>query len=46
MLTGHAQVDAALQGISAGVYDYLIKPIDIEELAEKFTLAYQHKAVL
>ena len=44
MLTGHARVDTAIQGMELGAYDYLIKPADIEELTEKIMLAHSHKA--
>jgi DNA-binding NtrC family response regulator len=44
MLTGHARVDTAIQGMELGAYDYLIKPTDIEELTEKIMLAHSHKA--
>ena len=43
MLTGHARVDTAIQGMELGAYDYLIKPADIEELTERITLAHSHK---
>jgi DNA-binding NtrC family response regulator len=43
MLTGHARVDTAIQGMELGAYDYLIKPADIEELTEKIMLAHSHK---
>ena len=43
MLTGHAQVGTAIEGMELGAYDYLIKPADIKELIEKIRLAYSHK---
>ncbi len=43
MLTGHAQIDTAISGMKMGVYDYLIKPIHIEELVEKIKMAYSLK---
>jgi two-component system, OmpR family, response regulator len=33
LLTGHASVQVALQGIQAGAFDYLVKPVDVDELA-------------
>ena len=45
-VTGHAQVDTAIQGMAAGGYDYLVKPIDLDELVEKIKMAQQHKLVL
>lgn len=45
MLTAHAQLDAAMERMASGAYDYLIKPVLAEELAEKIKLAYNHKKV-
>jgi DNA-binding NtrC family response regulator len=35
MLTGHATVESAIDGLKSGATDYLIKPADIEEIIEK-----------
>jgi DNA-binding NtrC family response regulator len=35
MLTGHATVESAVDGLKAGAIDYLTKPADIDELIEK-----------
>ena len=43
MLTGHARVDTAVEGMELGAYDYLIKPMETDELVEKMRLAYSHK---
>ncbi|MFC1815562.1 sigma-54-dependent transcriptional regulator [Thermodesulfobacteriota bacterium] len=32
MLTGHATVDTAIEGMKLGAYDYLMKPCELEEL--------------
>jgi DNA-binding NtrC family response regulator len=45
MLTGHAKLDTAIEGMEEGAYDYLIKPISIEELVEKIEMAHSHKAI-
>ncbi|MBU2511929.1 response regulator [bacterium] len=45
-VTGHAQIETAIQGMASGVYDYLIKPIDLGELIEKIKMAHEHKLVL
>jgi len=34
LLTGHGSSEDAARGIKAGAFDYLIKPVDIEELIE------------
>jgi DNA-binding NtrC family response regulator len=43
MLTGHARVDTAIEGMELGAYDYLIKPTETDELVEKIRLAHEHK---
>jgi DNA-binding NtrC family response regulator len=40
MLTGHASVDSALDGLMSGATDYLTKPLDIEELIAKVEEAF------
>ncbi|HSO71135.1 MAG TPA: response regulator, partial [Thermodesulfobacteriota bacterium] len=35
LLTGHASVDSAVDGMRLGAYDYLMKPCEIEVLMEK-----------
>ena len=35
MLTGHATVETAIEGMKLGAYDYLMKPCDIEQLMLK-----------
>jgi DNA-binding NtrC family response regulator len=44
LLTGHASVDSAVDGMRLGAYDYLMKPCDIEVLMEKINGAYEIKA--
>ncbi len=45
MLTGHANVEAALEGMDCGAFDYLMKPTDIDDLLFKLEDAY-HKKIL
>lgn len=45
MLTGHASVEVAIQGMEIGAFDYLMKPADINELVYKLQDAYQKKAL-
>jgi DNA-binding NtrC family response regulator len=35
MLTGHATVESAIEGMKQGAYDYLMKPCDMETLMAK-----------
>ena len=44
ILSGHASVDAAMDGMRLGAYEYLLKPCEIEELIEKIDRAYELKA--
>ena len=44
MLTGHASITTAVEGMELSAYDYLVKPIDIDELLEKIALAAYHKS--
>jgi len=43
MLTGHANVEVAIQGMEMGAFDYLMKPIDIDELLYKIEDAHKKK---
>jgi DNA-binding NtrC family response regulator len=44
MLTGHATVDTAIEGMRLGAYDYLMKPCDIEQLVAKIHEAKAKKS--
>ncbi len=35
MLTGHATVESAIEGMKIGAFDYLMKPCDMEQLVAK-----------
>jgi DNA-binding NtrC family response regulator len=35
MLTGHSTIDSAIHAIKIGTYDYLVKPIEMEQLVSK-----------
>jgi len=43
MLTGHASLDAGMQGMSLGAYDYVLKPADFDDLLDKVRRAYERK---
>jgi DNA-binding NtrC family response regulator len=43
MLTGHANVEVAIEGMKLGAFDYLMKPMDIDELLYKLQDAYKRK---
>lgn len=39
MLTGHASLQASIQGLEHGASDYCLKPIELDELVEKIIIA-------
>ncbi len=41
MLTGHATVESAIQGMKLGAYDYIMKPTVTEDLVELINKAYK-----
>jgi DNA-binding NtrC family response regulator len=46
MLTGHASVKSAVEGLKLGAFDYLMKPCDISALLEKVNQAYAKKQAM
>lgn len=44
MLTGHGDMDTAIQGLKLGAYDYLMKPTETDALVAKINRAYARKA--
>ena len=44
MLTGHATVESAVEGMRLGAYDYLTKPCDMEEVIKALASAAAKKA--
>jgi len=44
MLTGHASMQASLQGLEHGASDYCLKPIELDELVEKIIIAFHEAA--
>jgi len=45
MLTGHALLDVARDGIANGAFDYMVKPADIDELFYILNDAYKKKTI-
>jgi len=43
MLTGHATVETAIEGMKSGAYDYLMKPCNIDQLIQKVKEATRKK---
>ncbi|NIO27732.1 MAG: response regulator [Candidatus Latescibacteria bacterium] len=44
MLTGHATVPAAIEGMKLGAFDFLLKPTETDDLVTKIQNAYNRKA--
>lgn len=45
MLTGHASVEVAIQGMKLGAFDYLMKPVELKELLYKIQDARDRKVL-
>jgi len=45
MLTGHASIEVAMEGMERGAFDYLMKPMNIDELCYKLQDAFQNKSI-
>ena len=43
MLTGHATIETGIEGMKLGAFDYLLKPIKLEELLVKLAQAFEKK---
>ena len=44
MLTGHASMETSIEGMKLGAFDYLLKPMKLENLLEKMTEAFENKS--
>ena len=45
MLTGHASVESGIQGMQLGAFDYVMKPVALEDLLDKIRQAYDRKVL-
>lgn len=43
LLTGHASVESAIEGLKLGAFDYLTKPARVSEIIAKVEEAYERK---
>ena len=43
LLTGHASMEASLEGMRMGAFDYLLKPVKLEDLLVKLGEAFERK---
>ncbi len=46
LITGHADLNSSIQALRSGAWDYLIKPIDVEELAAVIHKVQEHLSLL
>ncbi|UCH22224.1 MAG: response regulator [Deltaproteobacteria bacterium] len=46
MLTGHASVEAGIEGMKSGAFNYIMKPFDPNELVTEINLAYEHRRIM
>jgi len=46
MLTGHGTVESALEGLRSGATDYMMKPVDIDELIAKAEEAFTRGQIM
>ena len=46
MLTGHATIESAIDGLKSGAIDYLMKPADLEEIILKAQEAYEKRRII
>ncbi|MEW6670957.1 MAG: response regulator [Thermodesulfobacteriota bacterium] len=45
MLTGHASVEAGIEGMKAGAFNYIMKPFDPNELVAEIHLACEQRRI-
>ena len=45
ILTGHASIEASIDGMRLGAFDYLLKPVNIDELVYKIEDAHRKKVL-
>jgi len=43
LLTGHGSVETSIEGMKLGAFDYVLKPIKLEDLLEKLAQAFEKK---
>jgi DNA-binding response OmpR family regulator len=45
LLTGHASLEASMEGMTMGAFDYLLKPVSIDELIFKIEDAHRRRSL-
>jgi DNA-binding NtrC family response regulator len=46
LMTGYSSVESAVQSLRAGAYDYLLKPVNLEELASVIDRIAEHQSLI
>jgi DNA-binding NtrC family response regulator len=44
MLTGHGSANSGIEAMEKGAFDYIMKPVDLQELLEKINLAVDKRS--
>ncbi len=45
MLTGHGSVESGIQGLQLGAYNYVMKPVPLNDLLKQMNQAYERKVI-
>lgn len=45
ILTGHGSVESGIEGMQLGAFDFVMKPVSIDDLHEKVCQAYQRRLI-
>jgi DNA-binding NtrC family response regulator len=45
LLTGHASMESGVEGMNLGAFDYIMKPVNIDDLLEMIRRAFERKVV-
>jgi DNA-binding NtrC family response regulator len=45
MLTGHGSVESGIQGLQLGAYNYVMKPVPLNDLMKQMEQAYERKLI-
>jgi two-component system, OmpR family, response regulator len=45
MLTGHGSVESGIQGLQLGAYNYVMKPVPLDDLLKQMAQAYERKLI-
>jgi two-component system, OmpR family, response regulator len=45
LLTGHASIESGIEGMKLGAFDYVMKPVNIDDLLDMIHKAYDRKMI-